>query len=52
MWTDTTRAQHARKGLRLPNDMTDAEWLVLAPMMPQDLPLGRRRGREDAAGKH
>ena len=43
MWTDTTRAQHARKGLRLPSDMTDAEWLVLAPMMPRDLPLGRRR---------
>jgi transposase len=43
MWTDTTRAQHARKGLRLPSDMTDAEWLLLEPMMPEDLPLGRRR---------
>ncbi|QOT71399.1 IS5 family transposase [Sphingobium fuliginis] len=43
MWTDTTRAQHARKGLRLPSDTTDAEWRVLEPMMPGDLPLGRRR---------
>lgn len=43
MWTDTTRALHARKGLRLPSDMTDAEWLLLEPMMPEDLPLGRRR---------
>ncbi|MDR2857357.1 MAG: IS5/IS1182 family transposase, partial [Novosphingobium sp.] len=29
VWTDTTRAQHARDGLALPSDMTDAEWLVL-----------------------
>src|SRR5258708_4984369 len=43
MWTDTTRAQHARKGLRLLSDTTDAEWLVLAPMMPGDPSLGRRR---------
>jgi transposase len=41
MWTDTTRAQHARKGLRLPSDMTDAEWQVLEPVMP----AAKRRGR-------
>lgn len=40
MWTDTTRAQHARKGLRLPSDMTDAEWLVLEPLMPTAMALG------------
>jgi hypothetical protein len=27
----------------LASDTTDAEWLVLEPMMPGDLPLGRRR---------
>jgi hypothetical protein len=25
VWTDTTRAQHARDELALPSDMTDAE---------------------------
>jgi transposase len=43
MWTNITREQHARSGLRLPSDLTDAEWLVLEPMMPGDLPLGRPR---------
>ncbi|MBH2000035.1 MAG: IS5/IS1182 family transposase, partial [Sphingomonadaceae bacterium] len=34
MWTDTTRALHARSGLALPSDMTDAEWAVLEPLLP------------------
>ena len=29
MWTNTTRAYHARAGLALPSDLTDAEWAVL-----------------------
>jgi hypothetical protein len=29
MWTDITRAKHARKGLRYSSDLTDAEWAVL-----------------------
>jgi transposase len=29
MWTDITRAQHARKGRGLPGNLTDAEWLVI-----------------------
>jgi transposase len=41
MWTDTTRAQHGRKGLRLPSDLTDAEWQVLEPVMPAAKPRGR-----------
>jgi putative transposase len=32
MWTDTTRNQFARSGLRLPSDLTDAEWSVLEPL--------------------
>ena len=31
MWTDTTRALHARKGLALPSNLTDGEWAVLEP---------------------
>jgi putative transposase len=34
MWTDITRAQHARKGLRLPSDLTDKEWSIFEPLMP------------------
>jgi putative transposase len=26
VWTDTTRKQFARSGLRLPSDLTDAKW--------------------------
>jgi len=41
MWTDITRKQFARAGLRLPSDLTDAEWAVLEPL----LPARSRRGR-------
>jgi len=41
MWTDTTRRQFARSGLRLPSDLTDAEWSVLEPLFP----ARSRRGR-------
>ena len=41
MWTDTTREQHARSGLRLPSDLTDAEWAVLSPLLPCRSRLGR-----------
>ena len=43
MWTDITRAHHARKGLALPSDMTDAEWAVLEVIVPPALPGGRPR---------
>ena len=41
MWTDITRAKHARKGLRYSRDLTDAEWAVLEPLMPGRSRLGR-----------
>lgn len=41
MWTDITRAKHARKGLRYSSDLTDAEWAVLEPLMPVRSKLGR-----------
>ena len=34
MWTDATRAQHCRTGERYASDLTDAQWAVLAPLMP------------------
>jgi transposase len=43
MWTDTTRALHARNGLALPSDMTDAEWAVLEPLLPPASHVGRPR---------
>jgi putative transposase len=41
MWTATTRARHRRDGLRFPSDLTDAEWAVLAPLLPAPSPVGR-----------
>lgn len=41
MWTDTTRRQFARYELRLPSDLTDAEWAVLEPLLPARSRLGR-----------
>jgi len=41
MWTDITRAKHARAGLRYSSDLTDAEWLVLEPLLPPRSGLGR-----------
>lgn len=43
MWTDTTRAHHARTGLALPSDLTDAEWAVLEPFFPLPSVVGRPR---------
>jgi len=43
MWTDTTRAPHARKGLALPSDLTDGEWAVLEPFFPLPSKVGRPR---------
>ena len=43
MWTPTTRAQHSRTGLRYGSDVTDAEWLILSPLLPASCPCGRQR---------
>jgi putative transposase len=40
-WTEVTRAQYQRQGLRYANDLTDAEWALMARRMP----LRCRRGR-------
>ena len=33
MWTAETRRTYARKGLRYPTDMTDAEWALARPFV-------------------
>lgn len=43
MWTDITRAQHARKGPGLPSSLTDREWAVVEPHLPPPCRVGRRR---------
>src|SRR5713101_176134 len=43
-WTETTRRQHERKGLRYASDTTDAEWARIAPHM--SAPSARGRPRE------
>jgi transposase len=41
MWTDTTRKQFARSTVRMPIDLTDAEWAVLEPLLPARSHRGR-----------
>jgi transposase len=41
MWTDITRKQFAREELRLPSDLTDAEWAMLEPLLPPRSHRGR-----------
>lgn len=43
VWTDITRADYTRKGLRYPSDLTDEEWALLQPLLPQSKPGGRPR---------
>ena len=43
MWTPTTRQQHSRTVTRYQTDLTDAEWRVIAPHLPQPCATGRPR---------
>jgi putative transposase len=42
-WTEITRAQYRRDGLRYASDMTDAEWKLMEPLMPASSRRGRPR---------
>ena len=42
-WTEITRAQYRRDGLRYASDATDAEWGLLAPLLPAPRRVGRPR---------
>src|SRR5712671_7822386 len=41
MWTEITRPQYERKGLRYSSDVTDAEWLVISAHLPPRKRFGR-----------
>ena len=42
-WTETTRRDHARAGLRYASDLTDAEWRLVVPLLPERSRWGRPR---------
>jgi transposase len=44
-WTEITRPQYRRDGLRYASDTTDAEWAVIEPHLPRACPRGRPRER-------
>ena len=41
MWTEITRRQYERSGLRYASDMTDEEWNLIMPLLPPAKRLGR-----------
>ena len=43
MWTKQHRQAHDRSGLRYPSDLSDAEWALVAPLIPQAKRGGRPR---------
>ena len=43
MWTEITRPQYLRQGLRYASDVTPAEWNVIEPQLPAAKLLGRPR---------
>jgi putative transposase len=42
-WTKTTRKQYRREGLRYASDVTDAEWKLIARLLPKPKRVGRPR---------
>src|ERR1700716_3091484 len=42
-WTEITRKQYQREGLRYASDTTDAEWKLIEPLMPAPCQRGRPR---------
>src|SRR5277367_3203813 len=42
-WTEITRAQYQRDGLRYASDTTDEEWALIEPHIPPPAPCGRTR---------
>ncbi len=43
MWKPEHRVAADRRGLRYPSDLTDAEWLLIVPMIPPARRGGRKR---------
>ena len=47
MWTTETRARHDRGTLRYPNDLTDDEWSLIAPLIRPAKRGGRERQKDE-----
>jgi len=45
-WTEITRRQYGREGLRYASDLTDEEWVLIAPYLPKPKGFGRPRTTE------
>jgi len=45
-WTEITRPQYQRDGLRYASDLTDDEWALIEPFMPPPNQRGRPRERD------
>ncbi len=43
MWSRENRGLYERKGVRYPSDLRDAEWALIAPLIPPAKRGGRRR---------
>jgi putative transposase len=43
VWTEATRRQYRRDGLRYASNLTDAEWTLIEPFMPAARRIGRPR---------
>ena len=43
MWTAENRARYDRSRLRYPSDLTDAEWALVAPLIPRAKRGGNKR---------
>src|SRR6202048_1953566 len=46
VWTEITRRQYRRKGLRYESDTTEGEWLAMEPLLPPASALGRPRATD------
>ena len=46
VWTEITRRQYRRDGMRYESDTTDAEWLLMQPLLPPASALGRPRATD------
>ena len=42
-WTETARRDHARRGRGYSSDLTEREWGLIAPLLPEPRRLGRPR---------
>lgn len=43
MWTTENRGRYDRSKLRYPSDLTDAEWTLIAPVIPRAKRGGGKR---------